>query len=68
MATKNDHNNTKTKDGSLLLMEEVEMDISNKIKMLITIILAFFASQPTSKTCNNHKRNNKKTEKNVAIK
>ena len=39
MATKNDHNNTKTKDGSWLVMEEEEMDISNKIKMLITIIL-----------------------------
>ena len=39
MATKNDHNNTKTKDGSWLVMEEEEMDISSKIKMLITIIL-----------------------------
>ena len=39
MATKNDHNNTKTKDGSWFVMEEEEMDISSKIKMLITIIL-----------------------------
>ena len=36
MATKNDHNNTKTKDGSWLVMEEEDMDISSKIKMLIT--------------------------------
>ena len=31
MATKNDHNNTKTKDGSWLVMEEEEMDIGKML-------------------------------------